>query len=905
MLAHIKSSIVLYNKLVVARRSACNGGLWLKTTLLLALIAFASAGWAGVALPKRVFDIEAQDLSQALIRFSEQSGLVFVIPVDLIKGKKSAAAKGHLTPVEALARLLAGSGLAGEINAEGLLHIALAEPARDNANDGERAMKQKTDGEPRKKSFFSAVASVVSTLAVGLTATGGAAIAQETGFVLEEIVVTAQKREQNLQDVGISVTAFSGEQLEQLGVTNTTEITLQSPGLQLFTYSPAFIIFNIRGVSQNNFIDTLEAPVAVYVDEAYVASLNGLGQQLFDMERVEVLRGPQGTLFGRNATGGVIHYLTNAPDEEELNGYIKGGIGEYNNYIAEGAVGGALAPNFRARVAGRYEKADGYTKSITEGVRASHGKDGFAVRASMQFDVSDAVQVDAKVYYSEDNDAPTGGYVAYATKASRETGYGTTPESTSTPIAGSVRKHASDLQGSLDREVASVTGRITWDVNDSLQFVSITSYMDIHKDYFEAAGAGFIPNFPFNPVADTSQFTQELRLSGSQDRFRWQVGGYYLDLEIIGNDYVGGEFVTGLPDGRIEANWNLDSKNWSVFGQAEFDLSEQLTFTGGLRYSQDDKSYTLINTIGGEGLIAGGTRLPPDIELFNSAIFPSDLTEIDYGDFAVRAQLDWRPNDDLLVFAAFNRGIKGGNFTTFFSTPQDLAHDEEVLHSYEIGFKKTFPGMGMRLNATGFYYDYDDYQAFGLIAAFPEIRNTNAEVYGGEVELAWSPMARLDLLAGVSFLESEIDRVPTVQNFFGIVLPSQHIEGNELPNAPAVSINFLARYALPMASVGGEFALQIDGNYNSDQYLNLFNSAASEEQAYFVGNLRFSYTTADEKWTATAFVKNFTDTAHRLYLQDLAAGDLFAPVDAPVGGGYIASVYAPPRWAGASVSYRF
>ena len=724
--------------------------------------------------------------------------------------------------------------------------------------------------------------------------------------VLEEVVVTAQKREQNIQDVGIAVTAFSGEQLEQLGVTNTTEITQQSPGLQLFTYTPSLIVFNIRGVSQNNFIDTLEAPVAVYMDEAYVASLNGLGQQLFDMERVEVLRGPQGTLFGRNATGGVIHYLTNAPDENELNGYIKGGIGEYSNYIAEGAVGGSLAPNFRARVAGRFEKADGYTKSVTEGVRDTNGKDGFAIRASAQFDVSEGVRVDAKVYYSEDNDAPTGGYVAYASKANRDTGYGATPEST--PIAGSVHKHANGLEGSLDRDVTSVTGKITWDVNDNLQFISITSYMDIHKDYFEDAGGGFIPNFPYNPVADTSQFSQELRLSGSQDRFRWQVGGYYLDLEIVGSDYVSGEFVTLLPEGRIDADWNLDSKNWSVFGQAEFDLTEQLTFTGGLRYSQDDKSYSLSNTSRGDGLIdaLSGEFVPPDIELFNSAWFSSDLTEIDYGDFAVRAQLDWRPNDDLLVFAAFNRGIKGGNFTTFFSTPQDLAHDEEVLHSYEIGFKKTFPGMGMRLNATGFYYDYDDYQAFGLIAAFPEIRNTDAEVYGGEVEVTWSPIDRLDLLAGVSFLESEIDRVPTVQSFFGIILPSQQIEGNELPTSPAVSINFLARYAIPMASAGGEFALQVDGNYNSDQYLDVFNSAASKEQAYFVGNLRFSYTTADEKWTATAFIKNFTDTKHRLYLLDLAAGDLFTPPDAPAdGNGIIEQVYAPPRWVGASVSYRF
>lgn len=194
--------------------------------------------------------------------------------------------------------------------------------------------------------------------------------------VLEEIIVTAQKREQNLQDVGISVTAFTGEQLDNLGATNTTDITQQAPGLQLFTYTPSLIVFNIRGVSQNNFIDTLEAPVAVNVDNAYVASLNGIGQQMFDMDRVEVLRGPQGTLFGRNATGGVIQYFTNAPDEEEANGYIKAGAAEYDNFFVEGAVGGALAPNLRGRFAGRWEQADGYTESVTPGVRDTNGKDG-------------------------------------------------------------------------------------------------------------------------------------------------------------------------------------------------------------------------------------------------------------------------------------------------------------------------------------------------------------------------------------------------------------------------------------------------------------------------------------------------------------------------------------------------
>ncbi len=721
--------------------------------------------------------------------------------------------------------------------------------------------------------------------------------------LLEEVIVTAQKREQNLQDVGISVTAFTGEQLDNLGATNTTDITQQAPGLQLFTYTPSLIVFNIRGVSQNNFIDTLEAPVAVNVDNAYVASLNGIGQQMFDMDRVEVLRGPQGTLFGRNATGGVIQYFTNAPDEEEANGYIKAGAAEYDNFFVEGAVGGALAPNLRGRFAGRWEQADGYTESVTPGVRDTNGKDGFALRGALQMDVTDDLLVDVKVYYSEDNDAPTGGYVAYASKADRETGYSATPEAS--PITGDVHKHANGIEGSLDREVTSVTGQVTWDLNEHLQVVSVTNYMDIYKNYYEDAGGGYIPNFPYNPVADTEQVTQELRLSGDYDRFRWQLGGYYMDLEITGMDFVSGEFVSFLPEGRLDANWNLDSENWSVFGQVEVDLSEQVTLIGGVRYSMDDKQYSLVNSAAGEGAFLDPvTFIPPGEVFFDTAWIPPEFTEIDYDDWAARAQLDWRPNDDLLVYAAFNRGIKGGNFTTFFSTLENLQHKEEVLYSYEIGFKRTFPEQAMRLNATGFYYDYKDYQAFGLIAAFPEIRNTDAEAYGGEIELAWSPAERLDLLAGISFIDSEIDEVPTVQDFFGIVLPLQHIENNELPNAPSFSINFLARHTWPFA--GGELAFQVDGNYNDDQYLDVFNSAGSKEESYFIGNLRLTWITGDDNWELGAFVRNFTDTKHRLYLLDLAAGDLFVPPDVPpTGDGIIEQVYGPPRWAGGYISYRF
>src|SRR3970040_1345114 len=190
---------------------------------------------------------------------------------------------------------------------------------------------------------------------VTLLATGTPVLTQAQ--VVEEILVTAQKREQALQDVPISVTAMTGDQLEALGIDDYTEITQQVPNLQLNAWSPKLTIFNVRGISQNNFNDNLEAPVAVYVDDTYVGSMNGISGQLFDLERVEVLRGPQGTLFGRNATGGLVHYLSRDASDEETNGYIEAEIGDFDRRAVEAAVGGSLGEDVRGRGDGRWYEA--------------------------------------------------------------------------------------------------------------------------------------------------------------------------------------------------------------------------------------------------------------------------------------------------------------------------------------------------------------------------------------------------------------------------------------------------------------------------------------------------------------------------------------------------------------------
>ena len=220
--------------------------------------------------------------------------------------------------------------------------------------------------------------------------------------VLEEITVTAQKRDENIQEIPISITAMTGDQIDALGLKDFAEITQQIPGLQLNTWSPNLTIFNIRGISQNSFTDNLEGPIAVYHDDAYVASMNGISGQMFDMRRVEVLRGPQGTLFGRNATGGLIHYISNDASDEETNGYLEAVAGDYGRMGIEGAIGGAFSDNVRYRVAGRWAEMDGYVEGVDTLLPDGSvlfpgsgqdlgGADGIAVRANLQVDFSDAL----------------------------------------------------------------------------------------------------------------------------------------------------------------------------------------------------------------------------------------------------------------------------------------------------------------------------------------------------------------------------------------------------------------------------------------------------------------------------------------------------------------------------------
>ncbi len=732
---------------------------------------------------------------------------------------------------------------------------------------------------------------------------------------MEEVVVTATKRQESLQDIPLSVSALSGDMIADLQLSDMTDITQQIPNLQLNSWSPQMTIFNIRGVSQNNFVDNLEAPIAVYQDDAYIASLNALSGQIFDMERIEVLRGPQGTLFGRNATGGLIHYISRGADEEEFNGYARGQVASNDRFALEAALGGSISSNVRGRLAFRYEEAEGYIDpdlSIPPvDDRAIGGADGYAVRGTLQVDFSDTLQGNFIAKYNKDDDVPTGGYVFENCEFDEnslcptdENGRAITQPGV---VSGDVHLHQNDTRGFLDRETTNLTARFDWAATDTIDFISITNYMDLEKTYLEDGDAFPAPIVVFGQVADTTQFSQEFRLSGSTDTVRWHVGAYYMDYQFDGEGLTVGApnidlsfqladaGIINAPvvgddnpfDGRSDRITDLSVVNFSLFGQADWDFADTWTLTAGLRWSDDTKEidWTAFFTSDDDPdpILYAATASNPNSGASTILNFFED-DEINYDDIAARLSLQKRFTDATQGFISYNRGIKGGNWTLSSGvSPERFQHKEEVLNAYEIGVKSDVSDT-FRINATIFYYDYEDYQTFiatpqGAVSPNPQVGNSDATVVGGELELFWLPGEDWDIMLGFSLNDSEVDEVEA-----GAV----PIVDAELPNAPNESINYMIRWSPPVGA--GELIAQIDGAYYGDQFLEVTNGSGTVQDAYNVTNLRFGW--RNERISASVWSKNVFDESYKAYSLDLGA----------LGA---TSYYAPPATYGVTLDVFF
>ena len=755
--------------------------------------------------------------------------------------------------------------------------------------------------------------------------------------ILEEVLITAQKREQNLQDVGIAVTAFTGDQMRALGVTQSFDIAAFSPGVHISgNLAGQNTQFSIRGVTQNDFNDIIEAPNAVYLDEGYLAIAQAQSFAVFDTQRVEILKGPQGTLFGRNATGGLVHYVSNKPNFDEVDGFVDVSVGRFdseadaNRYTIEAAIGGPLTDKVAGRFAFRMNKQDGYLKNLYPddaflnppgaGAGADLGDDDTkAARLSFAFRSADALQVNLSLNYAK-SDVSTGPYQSKSTIGVLEGGelvnvIDTPANETRLTIAGAGDGGADaidgdgflpgagiglsgravaggDFFGYKDRdgddftfsgdfafkdqgftETKGVNVNLAWDISDNVQLTSITDFKDYEKLLFIDVDAG-----PANQLAnyagvDATSFTQELRFSGDTENLRWVAGFFYLDIDNKSDnglkapvESVVGTFAAPVDIGVVA---DLATQSYSFFGQVDYDLADQLTLTVGARIIREEKDFDL-----GIGVFPSFDSFSVNRDDFIPNAFGAGspyFYSTDTSDtlWAGKLQLDWRPTDDMLIYAGVNRGVKAGSFNAPLlgaylgsGGNEAIPYDEEVLTAFEGGFKSTLGDGSTRLNGSVFYYDYSDYQAFLFVGVGGVVVNADAETYGVELELQTSPMPGLDLMFSVSYFDATVKDIP-LRN--GSPLPPRDVKPTYAPELQATG---LVRYA--WSALGGTLAVQGDVSYSDEFYYNLRNFDADKFDSYVMVNTQFNWISPDENWTATFAVRNLTDERAGIQGFDLA-----------------------------------
>jgi iron complex outermembrane receptor protein len=743
--------------------------------------------------------------------------------------------------------------------------------------------------------------------------------------VLNEVIVTAQRREQRLQDVGIAVSAVPADTIKDLNIEDAYDLVRAVPSLKMNAFSSSAVVWNIRGVSQNDYGDQQEPPVAVYQDDSYSSSLNTASFPTFDLARVEVLRGPQGTLFGRNATGGAIQFISNKPTKE-YEGYGTVTVGNYAQQIYEGALSGPLSNNVQGRFAAIRETSHGYIRDVTPGMPDLYGANHYAIRGILAWQPSDGTNVQFTVRYLRapderqaggysfdpacpnqnlqgDFEAPTascpfwgnppgtdgsGLYRNDAITPSRGGDPWTTAGSdTIDPATGQIRKIRDD------RRILGTNVRIDTKLG-KLSLVSISDYQHSTKNYLEDDDSS-----PFND----SQFFLDNRLQQLSQELRGSIGLGANELVAglfwmrISGDYSGG-FPIHFIGYEPQVVFSEYTYSFAAFAQDEWQLNNQFKLIGGIRYWRDNRIGSYFGNAPQNPL-----STQPDVQIvFNrNQIFPSgsQLTPADadkvFDGITARAEIDYKPSDDVLLYASYNRGSKSGGFTFSTGTPFDpnevpflngIPYRPEVLQAYEVGTKATVAA-NTAINATTFYYDYKDYQAFAQVGVIQTVVNLTARELGAELEVISRPLPGLFLQLGASWLDSRVKNV---------LLPDAlTVVDHNLPHAPRWSGNALARSEHNLGN-GWSGSIQGDTLLTGRFCFTVLCAPVERERPYAVTNARLAATSTalGGNLEFAVFVNNITNRAYRQYA-----------FDASQFSGVALGIFARPRTYGFSATYRF
>ena len=720
---------------------------------------------------------------------------------------------------------------------------------------------------------------------------------KSAGIALEEITVTARKVEENLQDVPISITAFSSADIEARGLTDLEDIALHVPNVN-FARNLGQAVVSIRGFGDDDVLVTSDPLVGVYIDGVYIARQQGAMLEMVDAERIEVLKGPQGTLFGKNTMGGAISIISKKP-RGEGDGYVKVTAGEDERVNFQGSYDFGLTDDLSLMVSALYKNRDCLTRRVNDNA-CMDDEDVKLVRAYANYEPSDAFSASLILDGTWDdshsqiygvNAIDTAGIFVFLYDLAR-VGDPTLP-----PYApvGVGKPFVVEGNGPTDDDIRSLGAslQLEWEISDKLTVRSISAYRDHDSKAnieFDSFRETVFNNEGLRTTSDT--FSQELILEGVafDDRVDWLAGFYYFDEDASSENplrvavtFLGGGFTQYI-DSNVESI--------SGFGHISYDLAERIRLSGGVRYTSEKRSF------GARGDFVGA----PGQNGFLSPVTGDDT----FTAWTPKVALDYRFTDDVLLYGSASRGFRSGGFNGNTSTadPRFLSYEPELAWSYEVGFKSTLLEQRVLFNAAVYYIDYTDRQ-FSFALAQPNappitVRGNaaEAELIGVETELKIALTDKLRIDAAFAYNDAEYTKLRDDALGLRVSLESPFLY------APKYTGNIGIQYTEPNFAGLGKASFRVDTNYKSRIF---FNSEVSElndpicgplnsQSPYAKVNARITFVPHNSNWTLGFYGHNLTDKI-------IFERALCIPV--PVGGGFDLPSYGQPREIGVEVQYDF
>ncbi|MDJ0698388.1 MAG: TonB-dependent receptor [Woeseiaceae bacterium] len=747
--------------------------------------------------------------------------------------------------------------------------------------------RTKTAGRRRgllQYTFAATVLAVIAAPASVQAQTAGALTDEEIDALdIEEIIVTAQRREQALQEVPMSISAFTGADLEALQADNLDSLQGAVPNLNLVKGRGSNSSVNafIRGVGQPDALQSFDPAVGVYLDDVYMSRIQGSLFKLYDIERIEVLRGPQGTLYGKNTPGGAIRLITKTPgDEFEAQAGVL--AGDYSRVQARARLAGPVSDDFAIGLSVLYDTRDGFVTDPIDG-REYNDEDTIVARVKANWDVSDNVNVVLSADYAEENVMLTLGrsevllfsvdlfdssIVPIAPAPTGEWDFRTSTSLSDWP--------------SQDTQNWGANATVSWDIGGNSTLKSITAYRSLETAHFIDIDATTVELGDVFVSIDQSQVSQEFQLLGDNgDNVNWVAGAYYLKEEVPSHqEAYADDFLlfAGFPISFLRTiDDDLETTSYAVFGQVDWAFADRWSLGLGVRWTREEKKYFRTTSTFSDLLGVAD----PAFEFTDSD---------DWSDWTPTITLDYEMSDDVRFYGRIAQGFKSGGFNGRANSAADVStFDPETVWTAEIGAKTTVADGKVRANYAVFYSQYDDFQARvsvgdGIDFRFPVLNAAELDIKGAEVEVTWLPIDPLALSSQIGYLDSKYGS----GGFTG---------ADGLADEPAFSPEWTARFAATWTQYlanGSDLMFAVAANYRDAMLLSVENTPALSEDDYWLMDAMFSWVSDGGRWTISGGVKNLTDEVYRV------EGQEFRSV-----GGIQTAYYGYPRTYTIGVDYRY